>query len=184
MLNSDKLSGIKAIQCALKMDQLPRFMAAIDISDIKGTAAVGAIVTFYDGLPYKDGYRRYRIKTAIEGQADDYYRIKEVITRYIQRQLNEKNSFPDIILIDGGKGHLNTVIEVLYNIKDRTKLPIFIALAKKNEKLYTFENGKIKEISISEKGMKIFQYLRDEAHRFAQAYHHLLRRKALIKGSL
>ncbi|MFH1226491.1 MAG: GIY-YIG nuclease family protein [Planctomycetota bacterium] len=184
MLNPDKLSGMEAIQRELGMVQLPRSMVATDISDIKGTAAVGAIVTFIDGLPYKDGYRRYRIKTAIEGRADDYYRIKEVMTRYIRRQIEENNNFPDIILVDGGKGHLRTVADVLGNIKSNVKgltLPILAALAKKNETLYTVKDGKIKETGVSSEGMKIFQYLRDEAHRFAQAYHHLLRRKALVK---
>lgn len=179
----DKSAGLKEIQQALGMKEPPYLMAAVDISDIKGTAAVGAVVTFRDGIPDKDGYRRYRIKTAIEGQADDYYRIREVMSRYVNRKIAEQHNFPDIILIDGGKGHLAAVAGIFNSgiLKPGIKMPVLLALAKKKEMLYICRKDKIDGLSIPAEGMKILQYLRDEAHRFAQAYHHLLRKKALVR---
>ena len=138
---------------------------------------MASLVTFIDGLPFKGGYRRYRIKS-VEG-VDDFASIREVISRRFRRKANpeEEETPPDVLLIDGGKGQLSAAAEVfkLFGVEP----PCLISLAKREEEIY--RPGEMEPIRLSRHSaaLRLLQYARDEAHRFAQHYHHILRRKKL-----
>ncbi len=136
---------------------------------------VASLVSFIDGLPFKPGYRRYRIKT-VSG-VDDFASIREVVSRRFTRLDREEEVFPDILLIDGGKGQLNAALEV-FGMLGREP-PCLISLAKREEEIYRADVSEPLRLSRHAASLRLLQYVRDEAHRFAQHYHHLLRRKKL-----
>ena len=147
----------------------------MDIAHLGGTAMVGSLVTFIDGLPFKPGYRRYQI-TTVPG-IDDFAAIREVVKRRIQGLQQRDEPFPDIWLIDGGKGQLSSAMSAFDALK--VVPPTVIALAKQEEEIYL--PGRSDPIVLSRRSfaLRLLQYVRDEAHRFAQHYHHILRRKKL-----
>jgi excinuclease ABC subunit C len=136
---------------------------------------VASLVAFVDGLPFKPGYRRYRIKS-VQG-VDDFASIREVVTRRFRRKVREEQVFPDILLIDGGKGQLNAALEVfrLLGIEP----PTLLSLAKREEEVYRPGEQEPLRLSRHSAALRLLQYVRDEAHRFAQHYHHILRRKKM-----
>ncbi len=148
---------------------------AYDISNIKGKMATGSMITFIDGLPEKNFYRRFKIK--FEGKPNDVAMLKEVLMR---RFLHKEWEFPSLILIDGGRAQLNAAINVKSQISNvKSKL---MALAKKENKL--FLEGKKEPILLKELPKEIFNLIlkiRDEAHRFAIQYHRKLREKSLLE---
>ena len=143
-----------------------------DISDISGKEAVGAMVSFYNGKPDKSNYRKYRIK-AVSG-IDDYKMIEEVLIRRYKRLVSEKLALPDLIIIDGGKGHVGVARSALDNL-GLNKINVF-GIAKKKERIFSA----IREERVSDELKRLIQAVRDEAHRFAQSYHHVLRRRKII----
>jgi excinuclease ABC subunit C len=135
---------------------------------------VGSMVQFRNGAPDKKNYRRFKIRT-IEG-IDDAASIAEIVKRRYHRLLEENTDLPDLIIIDGGKGQLSATLEVLKGLD----LPIpVIAIAKKEEDVYM--PGEMLPRKLDPKGMALryIQEIRDEAHRFAIAYHKLLRSKKM-----
>src|SRR5262249_48611533 len=134
---------------------------------------VASLVSFIDGLPFKPGYRRYRIKT-VEG-VDDFASMREVVTRRFSRLAREEEVFPDILLIDGGKGQLNAALEAFGVLG--IEPPCLISLAKREEEIYRRGGAEPCRLSRHAPALRLLQYVRDEAHRFAQHYHHILRRK-------
>ena len=169
----DPRKGLKGLQKILQLDSPPRRIDTIDIAHLGGTETVGSLVTFIDGLPFKPGYRRYKIKS-VQG-IDDYASIREVVSRRIQGLQERDEPFPDIFLIDGGKGQLNAALEAFRVLG--VKPPTLISLAKRDEEI--FVPGRAEPIVLSRRSfaLRLLQYTRDEAHRFAQHYHHLLRKK-------
>lgn len=155
----------------LKLKKIPNLIEGYDISNISGYMAVGSKVSFVGGIPYKDGYRRYKIKT-VEG-IDDYKMIEEVIKRRFDSE-EERKEIPDLILIDGGKGHLNVATRVLkeYNLD----IPV-ISLAKKEEKIFVQWKEEPVILPPSSPELQLLQRIRDEAHRFAISYHKKLRER-------
>ena len=138
---------------------------------------VASLVSFIDGLPFKPGYRRYKIKS-VEG-VDDFASIREVISRRFRdvgrSHGEEETVFPDILLIDGGKGQLNAALEVFRMLGKEP--PCLISLAKREEEIYRLGDAEPLRLSRHSAALRLLQYVRDEAHRFAQHYHHQLRRK-------
>ena len=128
-----------------------------------------------DGVPFKDGYRRYKIRHA-QGN-NDYLSIQEVVSRRYREAGTNNELYPDIILIDGGLGQLHAALEVFKTMD--VKPPMVISLAKKEELVYVQAKGEPIRMPRNNPGLKLLQYARDEAHRFAQHYHHILRRKKL-----
>ena len=153
---------------ALGLDKEPKRIEAFDISDIGGTLAVGSMVAFKDGKPDKSNYRRFKIKTVLGN--DDYAMMAEVVRRRYGRLVTK----PDLIVIDGGLGHLEAVLRVLKELD--LKLPI-IAIAKSEELIYTVNHKNPVKLSADSGVLRLIQRARDEAHRFALKYHHLLRSK-------
>jgi len=172
----DPRKGLKGLKQVLKLDSIPRTITGVDIAHLGGTETVGSLVTFVDGLPFKPGYRRYRIKT-VEG-VDDFASIREVVSRRIDGLLEREEPFPDIFLIDGGKGQLGAALDA-FKAKGIDP-PTLISLAKREEEI--FVPGRSDPIVLRRRSfaLRLLQYVRDEAHRFAQHYHHMLRKKRVL----
>jgi excinuclease ABC subunit C len=175
----DPKKGMAGLKKVLGLERAPRTIEGIDIAHLGGNETVASLVNFIDGLPFKPGYRRYRIKS-VHG-VDDFASIREVVTRrfrrYRHRGDDEERVFPDILLIDGGKGQLNAALDAfrLLGIEP----PCLISLAKCEEEIYRPGDAGPLRLSRHAAALRLLQYVRDEAHRFAQHYHHILRRKKL-----
>jgi excinuclease ABC subunit C len=166
----DHRAGLKSLQDALEMPEPIRSIEGIDIAHFQGEATVGSLVCFIDGRPFKNGYRRFRIKT-VTG-VDDYKSIQEVVSRRYRDAGNNGELYPDVILIDGGLGQLHAAQDAFAQMDVRP--PMVISLAKREEEVYVqARKGPIK-MSRTNAGLKLLQHIRDEAHRFGQSYHHLL----------
>lgn len=150
----------------------PRRIEAFDISNLAGDQAVGSMVCFIHGKPDKSRYRRFKIRT-VSG-IDDYAMMREVVGRRLRRLLEERVPFPDLILIDGGIGHLDAVLGILRELG--AKIPA-ISIAKREELIYTGKGKKPVRLPTDSSALLLVQRVRDEAHRFAVAYHRLLRHK-------
>lgn len=160
----------------LRLKKLPERIEAFDISNISGKEATGSMVSFYRGLPDKNNYRRFRIKT-VNG-IDDYGMLAEVVRRRYSRLMKEKLPLPDLVIIDGGKAHLLTADREL--VKLGLGIIPLASFAKEYEHIYF--RGKPKPIKLASDtpALNLIRRVRDEAHRFAVAYHHILRRKKII----
>jgi excinuclease ABC subunit C len=167
--------GSIGLRKVLGLSGTPRTIEGIDIAHLSGEEMVASLVSFIDGLPFKPGYRRYKIKS-VEG-VDDFASIREVIARRFRNSLSgeDEQVFPDILLIDGGKGQLNAALEVFRMLGKEP--PCLISLAKQEEEIYRPGESEPLRLSRHSAALRLLQYVRDEAHRFAQHYHHLLRRK-------
>ncbi len=173
----DPESGVKKLTEALGLAADPEVIEGIDIASLGDESKVGSVVTFTGGTPEKGGYRRFRIKT-VEG-ADDYASMREVLIRRYGRLKREEGRIPDVILLDGGAGHLAVGQEVLAELGiDSAKV---VALAKKEEVVRTPDYPDGLDLSTRNAGLRLLQFIRDEAHRFAQHYHHILRRKRVFQ---
>lgn len=173
----DASEGLARLPGVLGVEGPVRTIEGIDIAHLGGQEQVGALVCFIDGKPFKSAYRRYRIKT-VQG-ADDFASIREVVSRrYRQAGMNEE-LFPDVILIDGGKGQLSAA-SLAFDGLD-AKPPVLLALAKKEEEIYVHGSKAPIRLSRHDPALRILQAVRDEAHRFAQQYHHILRKKATLE---
>jgi excinuclease ABC subunit C len=179
----DPKKGLAGLRKVLGLEKAPRTIEGIDIAHLGGNETVASLVNFIDGLPFKPGYRRYRIKS-VQG-VDDFASIREVVTRRFRRYrfrgvregTDDERVFPDLLLIDGGKGQLNAALEAFHLLG--VEPPCLISLAKREEEIY--RPGDIEPLRLSRHAaaLRLLQYVRDEAHRFAQHYHHILRRKKL-----
>jgi len=159
----------------LRLAKLPERIEAFDISNIYGKEATGSMVSFYKGLPDKDDYRRFRIKSV--ETIDDYKMLAEVVNRRYSGSLKEELALPDLILIDGGKSHLSVADKELEKLGLRIPL---VSIAKDRENIYTREKRDPIKLDTDTPALNLIRRIRDEAHRFALAYHHLLRRKKTI----
>ncbi|HSV13200.1 MAG TPA: excinuclease ABC subunit UvrC [Tepidisphaeraceae bacterium] len=169
--------GVAALQEALQLPEPPRIVECIDIAHLQGDEMVGSKVCFIDGVPFKDGYRRYKIK---HGQGNnDYLSIQEVVSRRYREAGANNELYPDVICIDGGLGQLHAALDVFKTMD--VKPPMVISLAKKEELVYVQAKSEPVRLPRNNLGLKLLQYARDEAHRFAQHYHHILRRKSTLE---
>ena len=160
----------------LRLKNFPHRIECYDISHIQGTNTVASMVTFINGLSKKSEYKKFKIKTT-EGKPDDFLSMKEVLTRRLSH-LGEKNwDKPDLMIIDGGKGQLSSVMEI---IKELGIEGIdVVSLAKRNEEVFLPEQSESVILPRNSSALFLFQRIRDEAHRFAITYHRNLRSKAL-----
>jgi excinuclease ABC subunit C len=176
----DPKKGLAGLRKVLALSQTPRTIEGVDIAHLGGSDTVASLVSFIDGLPFKPGYRRYRIKS-VQG-IDDFASIREVVTRrfrnaHLRRSGDDEHVFPDILLIDGGKGQLNAALDAFAVLG--VEPPCLISLAKREEEIYRPGEAEPLRLSRHAAALRLLQYVRDEAHRFAQHYHHILRRKKL-----
>jgi len=178
ILAGDPSGGLKSLQRTLGLAEPIRCLEAIDIAHLGGSETVGSKVCFIDGRPFKSAYRRYRIRSAGN---DDFLAIREVVSRRFRDPDPESSGEdlrPDVLLIDGGLGQLHAALEALEGTPGR--LPTVIGLAKKEELLYVEAESEPIRLSRENLGLKLCQAIRDEAHRFARHYHHLLRTKRTL----
>ncbi|MBM3982208.1 MAG: excinuclease ABC subunit UvrC [Planctomycetes bacterium] len=171
----DPKKGLRGLQKVLGLAKTPRTIEGMDIAHLSGQDTVASLVSFLDGLPFKPGYRRFKIKT-VEG-VDDFASMREVVTRRFRRLRDEDEVFPDILLIDGGKGQLNAALEAFRALG--IEPPCLISLAKQEEEIFRPGADESIRLSRHSAALRLLQYVRDESHRFAQHYHHMLRRKRL-----
>jgi excinuclease ABC subunit C len=183
--------ALESLRRTLGLDAPIRCIEAIDIAHLQGGETVGSKVCFVDGRALKNEYRRYRIKGGNEasrdqgvegGEAginDDYSSIREVVSRRYREAGAGHELFPDVIVIDGGLGQLHAAMEALAQMD--IKPPMVISLAKKEELIYVQERGEPIRLGRENLGLRLVQAIRDEAHRFAQHYHHVLRRKKTLE---
>lgn len=174
--NSDPKAGLRELQKILGLAEMPRTIDGVDVAHLSGEAGVASIVRFVDGRPFKEGYRRFRIKT-VEG-IDDFAMMGEVAERRFRRIEKEEEVAPDILLLDGGPGQLSSVLKRLEATPARPAA--ILALAKREEEVYFAPGEPPLRLKRASDALKLLQYVRDEAHRFAQHYHHLLRDKSFI----
>jgi excinuclease ABC subunit C len=176
VFNTNPQEAVTSLQQALNLPEPPRILEAIDIAHLQGGETVGSKVTFIDGSPFKDAYRRYKIKH--DQGNNDYLSIQEVVSRRYREAGSNNELYPDVILIDGGLGQLHAALEVFKTMD--VKPPMVISLAKKEELVYVQARSEPLRLPRNNAGLRMLQYIRDEAHRFAQHYHHILRRKIQI----
>ena len=171
----DPKKGLAGLKKVLGLPHVPRTIEGFDIAHLSGQDTVASLVSFLDGLPFKQGYRRFKIKS-VEG-VDDFASMREVITRRFKRLHDDEAAFPDILLIDGGKGQLNAALNAFRVLG--IDPPTVISLAKQEEEIYRPGASEPIKLSRHSAALRLLQYVRDEAHRFAQHYHHILRRRKL-----
>jgi excinuclease ABC subunit C len=222
----DPLADVRALADALRLTDAPRVMECFDISNISTTHVVASMVCFRDGVPEKENYRRYRVRT-VEGQ-DDFASMAEVVRRRYsrillearaanseaaefsqenvldaarrveQQTLNAQRStlnvqlveqklaprvrLPDLIIVDGGKGQLSAACRELQRL-GLHDLPI-IGLAKEHEEIYRPGRALPLRLPMDSPALRLLQRIRDEAHRFANAYHQLLMKKRVEESIL
>lgn len=172
----DPKRGLAGLKKVLKLDEMPRTIEGVDIAHLGGGETVASVVQFLDGLPFKPGYRRYKI-LGVQG-VDDFRSIHEVIARRYRSLSDEQSVFPDILLIDGGKGQLNAALAAFRD--QEIEPPTLLSLAKQEEEIFLPGESDPLRLSRRSFALRLLQYVRDEAHRFAQHYHHILRRKAQL----
>jgi excinuclease ABC subunit C len=174
----DPQKGLAGLKKILKLNDVPRRIEGVDIAHFQGSETVASLVQFIDGLPFRHGYRKFRINT-VQG-VDDFASMREVISRRFRRLNQEGESFPDLLLIDGGKGQLNAVMET-FALLEITPPPT-ISLAKRDEEIFLPGVSEPLRLSKHAYALRLLQYVRDEAHRFAQHYHHALRNRTIREG--
>jgi excinuclease ABC subunit C len=177
---SEWLSPLQEISRILGLNSIPQRIEGFDISNTGGDESVGSLVVFENGVPCKDDYRKYKIRT-VEGP-DDVASIRETVRRRYTRVLGEKKALPDLVLVDGGKGQLNAARDILENL-GLSHLPV-ASLAKKEEIIFTPSQKNGIRLDRASPALKLFQNIRDEAHRFALSFHRLRRRKRSFESHL
>lgn len=167
----DPHEGLTRLTELLDAPRPIRIIEGIDIAHIMGNEAVGSLVCFIDGRPFKKGYRRFRIRE-VKG-IDDYAMIAEVVRRRFRRADPADELYPDVILIDGGLGQLHAALGAMEGFS--FAMPLFVSLAKKEELLFTTAGSDPVRLARNDSTLRLLQYVRDEAHRFARHYFHILR---------
>jgi excinuclease ABC subunit C len=185
---ADPTEALVKLRDVLELPNQVRIIEGIDIANISGAEAVGSLVKFIDGRPFKSGYRRFQIKT-VHG-IDDYAMIGEVVRRRYKYALRGEELWPDLILIDGGLGHLHAAeaafSAMMAEMRAAGEVDVepahtrIISLAKREEEIYTQGRSQPLKLPAHSPVRKLLQYVRDEAHRFAQHYHHILRTKKMF----
>ncbi|MGB2806098.1 MAG: excinuclease ABC subunit UvrC [Sedimentisphaerales bacterium] len=173
---ADPTEALLQLRKLLQSSQPVRIIEGIDVANIAGAEAVGSLVKFIDGKPFKSGYRRFKIKT-VKG-IDDYAMIAEVVKRRYKYALRGEELWPDLVLIDGGLGHLHATEEAFREMNAPTVK--IASIAKKKEEIFLQGSSKPLKLPSHSPVRKLLQYVRDEAHRFAQHYHHILRSKKML----
>lgn len=166
------------IQEKLKLTKFPHTIECYDISHIQGTNTVASGVYFENGQPKKSMYRKYKLKTIEKGEVDDFKSMREILSRRFKRIKSGKINPPDLIIIDGGKGQLSSVIAMMNEFE--LKLNI-VSLAKREEEVFLPNQSNPVIFAKNSPALHLFQRIRDEAHRFAITFHRQQRSKTMLK---
>ena len=177
----DSERTLRQLQQDLRLKSIPRVIECFDNSNIQGTHPTASMVYFKNGKPLKQQYRHYNIKTVIG--PDDFSSMTEIIHRRYERLLTEDKALPDLIVVDGGKGQLSAACISLKNLNLYGKIPI-IGIAKRLEEIYFPEDSIPIYLSKKSSALKLLQFIRDEAHRFAITHHRNIRSNDSITSIL
>ena len=185
-------AALTDLQDALNLPRLPQRIECYDISNIRGTDAVGSMVVFQDGRPKKAHYRRFKIRSVDD--IDDYAMMREVLTRRFGRMAAESGAaasgekawgiVPDLVLIDGGRGHLSTAHQALLDLGLSTDVVPLASIAKEREELFALQSAEPILLPRDAQALFLVQQIRDEAHRFAISYHQKLRSRRATRSAL
>lgn len=170
-----------AMQRELHLPREPRHIECFDNSNLQGTNPVASCVVFRDGRPAKSEYRHFNIKSVVG--ADDFASMREILMRRYSRLLNEEQSLPDLIVVDGGKGQLSSAYAVLCELGIEDKVPI-IGLAKRLEEVFYPNDPTPYYLSRTGEPLRVICHIRDEAHRFGITHHRNRRSKSFIHSEL
>lgn len=175
--------GLEELRGAIGLEEPPWRLECVDISNTHGKQAVGSLVVFEHGIPRKDQYRRFRIRSG--DTPDDFRMMHEVLTRRF-RDLSDSRKFeslPELLVVDGGKGQLGMAVRALRELDLLDRVPV-VGLAKENEWIFAPGRPEPIELAPGSKGLALITHLRDEAHRFAITYHRSLRQRKLRQSAL
>ena len=175
--------AIKALQSDLRLSKLPRRIECFDISHLGGTGTVASCIVFHNGRPRKSDYRSYKIRGIPDGKPDDFLSMEEVIRRRFQRIQDEDGPWPDLVVVDGGKGQLSSAVKALKQTDAYGNFPI-IGLSKRLEEVYFPEDKEPYHIAKQSASLQLIQRVRDEAHRFAVKIQRKQRKSRLLHSEL
>jgi excinuclease ABC subunit C len=151
----------------------------VDISTFQGDESVGAIVAFFDGVPLKKRYRKYIIRET--DHPDDFAMIEETLTRHFNKLIQNQTEFPNLLVIDGGIGQLNSALKVLHNFS--LTIPV-LALAKENEEIFLPKKSVPLRLPPENSSLQFLQRIRNEVHRFVITFHRVRRNKNMFSSVL
>lgn len=174
---------LQALQADLRLPRLPRRIECFDISHLGGTDVVASCVVFIDGKPKSREYRTYKIRSVGNGISDDFQSMREVIARRYGRVVEENGPWPDLVVVDGGKGQLSSAVEALRSVDAYGKFPV-IGLAKRLEEVFFPSDTDSVLIPKSSATLRLLQRTRNEAHRFAVTFQRKLRSRRTLHSEL
>jgi len=179
--NTDKIKVLEELQKNLQLAELPVHIECFDNSNFQGSYPVSAMVCFKNGEPSKKDYRHFNIKT-VDG-INDFASMKETVYRRYKRLLDEDHPFPQLVIIDGGKGQLSAALEAFYELKAIGKSTL-VGLAKNEEELFFHGDKESLKLPYNSDSLKLVRRIRDEVHRFGIAFHRDKRSKGTFKNEL
>jgi excinuclease ABC subunit C len=179
--NTDKIKILEQLQSDLQLTEIPVYIECFDNSNFHGSYPVSAMVCFKNGEPSKKDYRRFNIKT-IQG-INDFASMQEAVYRRYKRLLAEGNPFPQLIIIDGGKGQLNAAAQAMNQLKAKGKTTL-IGLAKNEEEIFFEGDKQSLKLPYNSDSLKLIRRIRDEVHRFGISFHRNKRSKGTFKNEL
>lgn len=174
--------AVKTLQTDLYLKHLPRRIECFDISHLAGTGTVASCVVFEDGKPKKSEYRTYKIRS-VEGKPDDFESMREVISRRYKKLFEENGPWPDLVVIDGGKGQLSSAVTALNSVDVYGKFPV-VGLAKRLEEVFFPGDKESMHIAKTSASLQLLQRIRNEAHRFAITFQRKQRQKSTLHSEL
>ena len=176
--------AVKALKEDLRLPRLPRRIECFDVSHLSGTGTVASCVVFHNGRPRKSEYRNYKIRSVESGKPDDFLSMEEVLRRRYKRIAVERDtSWPDLVVVDGGKGQLSSAVKALRETGAFGQFPI-IGLSKRLEEVYFPEDPDPHHIAKQSASLQLIQRVRDEAHRFAVELQRKQRKKQMLHSEL
>ena len=172
---TDNTPALEILRKELSLERLPRHIEGFDIAQLSGKYTVASLIVFRDGNPSRSEYRHFSIKS-LEGKIDDFESMREAVSRRYSRLLAENAELPDLLMIDGGKGQVNAVLEILEALGIADRIPV-IGLAKEHEELVPPRDGETVRLPHSNEGLRVLIAVRDECHRFATSFNQRMRSK-------
>ena len=172
---TDNTPALEILRKELSLERLPRHIEGFDIAQLSGKYTVASLIVFRDGNPSRSEYRHFSIKS-LEGKIDDFESMREAVSRRYSRLLAENAELPDLLMIDGGKGQVNAVLEILEALGIADRIPV-IGLAKEHEELVPPSDGETIRLPHSNEGLRVLIAVRDECHRFATSFNQRMRSK-------
>ena len=172
---TDNTPALEILRKELSLERLPRHIEGFDIAQLSGKYTVASLIVFRDGNPSRSEYRHFSIKS-LEGKIDDFESMREAVSRRYSRLLAENAELPDLLMIDGGKGQVNAVLEILEALGIADRIPV-IGLAKEHEELVPPRDGETIRLPHSNEGLRVIIAVRDECHRFATSFNQRMRSK-------